>query len=260
MKVAILDDYQNVALKFADWSGVSKHAQIDVFNDHVADTDAAVERLRPYDIVAVMRERTPLRREILERLPNLKMIASNGARNASIDLKAAAERGITVTNSRYTSTPTVELTWALILASSRHLIAEAAAVRNGEWQHSIGEDMAERTLGILGLGSIGTRVAKVAQAFGMKVIAWSQNLTLEKSRSGRRYAGGQRRAVSPGRCGDDSHGSERAHPGLGGRGGTRADESHRAIGQYVARTHRRGSGFDRGVERRENCWCGHRCL
>ena len=181
MKVAILDDYQNVALKFADWSAVSKHAQIDVFNDHVAEPDAVVERLLPYDIVAVMRERTPLRRDILDRLPNLKMIASNGARNASIDLKAAAERGIAVTNSRYTSTPTVELTWALILASSRHLIAEATAVRRGEWQHSVGDDMAERTLGIVGLGSVGSRVAKVAQAFGMKVIAWSQNLTHEKA-------------------------------------------------------------------------------
>jgi phosphoglycerate dehydrogenase-like enzyme len=184
MKVAILDDYQNVALQFADWSSVSKHAQIDVFNDHVAEPDAVVKRLLPYDIVAVMRERTPLRRDILERLPNLKMIASNAPRNASIDLVAAAERGITVTNSRYSSTPTVELTWALILASSRHLVAEAAALRSGEWQHSIGDDMAEQTLGILGLGSIGTRVAKVAQAFGMKVIAWSQNLTPEKAAAG----------------------------------------------------------------------------
>jgi phosphoglycerate dehydrogenase-like enzyme len=184
MKVAILDDYQNVALKLADWSGVSKRAQIDVFNDHVAEPDAVVERLRPYDVLAVMRERTPLRRELIERLPNLKMIASNAPRNASIDMDAAAERGITVTHSSYSSTPTVELTWALILAGARHITAEAAALRRGEWQHSVGDDLAEKTLGIVGLGSIGTRVAKVAQAFGMNVIAWSQNLTPEKAAAG----------------------------------------------------------------------------
>jgi len=184
MKVAILDDYQNVALQCADWTGVSRRAEITVFNDHVADAEALVARLRPYDVLAVMRERTPLRRDIIERLPNLKMIASNAPRNASIDLAAAAERGIILTHSSYSSTPTVELTWALILAGARHITAEAAAVRDGKWQHTIGEDMAEKTLGIVGLGSIGARVAKVAQAFGMNVIAWSQNLTAEKAAAG----------------------------------------------------------------------------
>jgi phosphoglycerate dehydrogenase-like enzyme len=181
MKVAILDDYQGVALHLADWSGVSKRARIDVFTDHVADPDGVVARLLPYDVLAVMRERTPLRRDIIERLPNLKMIASTAPRNASIDMAAAAERGITVTHSGYSSTPTVELTWALILAGARHIIAEAEAVRRGGWQHTIGEDMADKTLGIVGLGSVGTRVAKVAHAFGMNVIAWSQNLTVEKA-------------------------------------------------------------------------------
>jgi len=184
MKVAILDDYQNVALTFADWSGVSKRAQIDVFNDHLADPQLLVERLKPYEIVAVMRERTPLPRAIIERLPNLRMIASNAPRNASIDMAAAQARGITVTHSSYTSTPTVELTWALILGSARHITSEAAAVRRGEWQHTVGEDLAGSTLGVLGLGSIGTRVATVAQAFGMNVIAWSQNLTDEKAAAG----------------------------------------------------------------------------
>jgi phosphoglycerate dehydrogenase-like enzyme len=181
MKVAILDDYQGVALQLADWSGVSKRATIDVFTDHVSDPGDVVARLLPYDVLAVMRERTPLRRDIIERLPNLKMIASTAPRNASIDMAAAAERGITVTHTGYTSTPTVELTWALILAGARHIIAEAAAVRGGGWQHTIGEDLADKTLGIAGLGSIGTRVAKVAHAFGMKVIAWSQNLTAERA-------------------------------------------------------------------------------
>ena len=181
MKVAILDDYQGVALQLADWSGVSKRATIDVFTDHVSDPGDVVARLLPYDVLAVMRERTPLRRDLIERLPNLKMIASTAPRNASIDMAAAAERGITVTHTGYTSAPTVELTWALILAGARHIIAEAAAVRGGGWQHTIGEDLADKTLGIVGLGSIGTRVAKVAHAFGMKVIAWSQNLTAEKA-------------------------------------------------------------------------------
>jgi phosphoglycerate dehydrogenase-like enzyme len=184
MKIAILDDYQNVALACADWSGVSRHAQIDVFNDHLADPELVVQRLTPYEIVAVMRERTPLNRSIIERLPNLRMIASNAPRNASIDMAAAAERGITVTHSSYTSTPTVELTWALILAGARHITEEAAAVRRGEWQHTVGDDLAGKTLGVLGFGSIGTRVARVAQAFGMNVIAWSQNLTTEKAAAG----------------------------------------------------------------------------
>jgi phosphoglycerate dehydrogenase-like enzyme len=184
MKIAILDDYQNVALKCADWSGVSSRAQIDVFNDHVTDPELLIERLKPYDVLAVMRERTPLPRSIIERLPVLKMIASNAPRNASIDMAAAAERGITVTHSSYTSAPTVELTWALILAGARHLVSEAAAVRRGEWQHSVGDDMAGKTLGILGLGSIGSRVARVAQAFDMNVISWSQNLTPEKAAAG----------------------------------------------------------------------------
>lgn len=181
MKVAILDDYQGVALHLADWSGVSKRARIDVFTDHVSDPAEVVERLLPYDVLAVMRERTPLRKDIIERLPNLKMIASTAPRNASIDMAAAAERGITVTHTGYTSAPTVELTWALILAGARHIVAEAEAVRRGGWQHTIGEDMADKTLGIVGLGSVGTRVAKVAHAFGMKVIAWSQNLTAERA-------------------------------------------------------------------------------
>jgi phosphoglycerate dehydrogenase-like enzyme len=179
-KIAVLDDYQGMALKMADWSAVAKRAQIDVFNDHLAEPDAVVKRLFPYDIVCVMRERTPLKRGILERLPNLKLIASTGPRNASIDLEAAAERGITVVHTGYFGSPTVELTWALILSSARHLTAEAAALRSGEWQHTIGDDLSGQTLGIIGLGNLGSKVAQVALAFGMNVIAWSQNLTAQK--------------------------------------------------------------------------------
>jgi phosphoglycerate dehydrogenase-like enzyme len=181
VKIAVLDDYQGAALKMADWSAVANRARVEVFNDHLSDPDAVVKRLLPYDIVCVMRERTPLRRRIIEQLPNLKLIASTGPRNASIDLEAAAAHGIDVVHTGYFGSPTVELTWALILAGARHITAEAAAVRNGGWQHRIGDDLSGQTLGIIGLGNLGAKVAKVALAFGMNVIAWSQNLTAEKA-------------------------------------------------------------------------------
>src|ERR1700737_4811194 len=151
------------------------------FNDHLADPDAVVERLRPFDIVCVMRERTPLTRTIIERLPKLRLIASTATRNASIDLKAAEERGVQVAHTGYTSAPTIELTWALILGSARNLVAENTSLRGGGWQQSVGDDMAGRTLGVLGLGNVGGAVAQIGNAFGMKVIAWSQNLTAERA-------------------------------------------------------------------------------
>jgi phosphoglycerate dehydrogenase-like enzyme len=181
MKIAILDDYQNVALKMADWSAVARRAEITVFNAHLADPEAVVERLAPFDVICVMRERTPLPREILKRLPNLKLIASTGARNASIDMAAAKELGITVTGTGYKSTSTIELTWALILASVRPIVRENEAVRDGRWQTSIGEELGGKILGVLGLGNIGTPVARIGLAFGMKIIAWSQNMTREKA-------------------------------------------------------------------------------
>ena len=179
MNVALLDDYQDVALKLADWSAVSTRANVVVFNDHLADTDAVVERLLPFEVVCVMRERTPLRRAVIERLPRLKLIASTAKRNASIDAAAAAERGIAIAHTSYTSAPAIELTWALILAGARHLVAENASLRAGGWQRHIGDDMAGQTLGLIGLGSIGSQMAKIGLAFGMNVIAWSQNLTAD---------------------------------------------------------------------------------
>jgi phosphoglycerate dehydrogenase-like enzyme len=177
MKVAILDDYQNVALGMADWSSVTGRAEITVFNDHVADPDAVVERLLPFDVICVMRERTPLPREVIERLPQLKLIASTGSRNASIDMVAAGERGIRVSATGYRSTPTIEMAWALILASERHIVRESNSVRDSGWQTSIGRELDGKVLGVLGLGNIGGQVARIGLAFGMKVIAWSQNLT-----------------------------------------------------------------------------------
>ena len=180
-KIAVLDDYQNVALSLADWSVLDGRASVTIFNDHLADSDAIVERLQPFDIVCVMRERTPMTRAIIERLPKLRMIASTAGRNASIDLKAAEERGVQVAHTGYTSAPTIELTWALILAGARNLIAENGSLRSGGWQQSVGDDMAGRTLGLLGLGNIGGAVARIGRAFNMKAIAWSQNLTAERA-------------------------------------------------------------------------------
>jgi phosphoglycerate dehydrogenase-like enzyme len=180
-RIAVLDDYQNVALSLADWSMLDKRVNVTVFNDHLVDSNAIVERLQPFDIVCVMRERTPMTRPIIERLPRLRMIASTGSRNASIDLKAAEERSVQVVHTGYTSAPTIELTWALILASARNLVAENASLRGGGWQQSVGDDMTGRTLGLVGLGNVGGAVAKIGNAFGMKVIAWSQNLTTERA-------------------------------------------------------------------------------
>jgi phosphoglycerate dehydrogenase-like enzyme len=177
MKVAILDDYQNVALQLADWSGVRRHAEIIVFNDHVADPSTVVERLRPFDVACVMRERTPLPREILHQLPNLKLIASTGPRNASIDSQAAADLGIAVTATGYDATPTIEFTWSLILASTRGIDREAASLKAGGWQTGLGSNLRGKNLAVVGLGNIGKEVARIGLAFGMKVIAWSQNLT-----------------------------------------------------------------------------------
>jgi phosphoglycerate dehydrogenase-like enzyme len=179
LKVAILDDYQNVALGLADWSSVASRAAITVFSDHVADPDAVVQRLLPFDAICVMRERTPLPRNILERLPQLKLIASTGPRNSSIDVVAAKERGIRVTGTGYRSTPTIEMTWALILASARHIARESNSVRAGGWQTSVGRELDGRVLGVVGLGNIGGQVARIGLAFDMKVVAWSQNMSRE---------------------------------------------------------------------------------
>jgi phosphoglycerate dehydrogenase-like enzyme len=161
----------------ADWSPVAGRAEITVFNDHVADPDAVVERLLPFDVICVMRERTPLSRQVIERLPQLKLIASTGSRNASIDMVAAAERAIRVTATGYRSTPTIEMTWTLILASARHIVRESNSVRNGGWQTAVGRELDGKVLGVLGLGNIGGEVARIGRAFGMTIIAWSQNMT-----------------------------------------------------------------------------------
>ena len=181
IRIAVLDDYQNVALSMVDWSRLGKRAVITVLNDHMADPDTVVARLQSFDVVCVMRERTPMSRAIIERLPRLRLIASTALRNASIDLEAAAERGVDVMHTGYSSNPTIELTWALILASARYVVAENASLRAGGWQRFVGDDLAGRTLGMLGLGNVGGAVARIGKAFGMEVIAWSQNLTADRA-------------------------------------------------------------------------------
>ncbi|MEI5995867.1 D-2-hydroxyacid dehydrogenase family protein [Paraburkholderia bengalensis] len=183
IRIAILDDYQNVALDMADWSALKGRADITVFNDHIADTAQIIERLRPFDVVSVMRERTPLTREIIESLPNLKLIASTGAANASIDTEAAAQRNIKVAHTSYSSTPTIEFTWAMILGMARNIAIENQSLREGGWQRTLGTELAGKTLGLLGLGHIGSAVGVIGRAFRMNVIAWSQNLTAERAES-----------------------------------------------------------------------------
>jgi phosphoglycerate dehydrogenase-like enzyme len=180
-RIAVLDDYQGVALASADWSVLDGRAEVVVFRDHLASEDALVERLAPFDVVCVMRERTPLGRSLIERLPNLRMIASTAPRNASIDLDAARERGIDVRHTGYSSNGAIELTWALILGAARHLRVESNSVRAGGWMQTVGTDLAGSTLGIVGLGRIGVAVARIARAFGMTTLAWSQNLTAERA-------------------------------------------------------------------------------
>src|SRR5215469_6702757 len=182
-RIAVLDDYQNVALTMVDWSVLDGRASVTVFNDHLTEPDAVVARLQPFDIVCVMRERTPLTRAIIERLPRLKLIASTGPRNASIDVGAAAERGIAVAHTGYEARSTIEMTWALILARVRRVASENAHLRAGGWQLTVGDSLHGKRLGVLGLGNIGSEVARIGLAFGMDVIAWSQNLTADKAQA-----------------------------------------------------------------------------
>ncbi len=174
MKIAILDDYAGVALNMADWSGLG---EITVFRDTLSDPEALTTRLRLFDVLCVMRERTPLPSGLLERLPNLKLIVTTGQRNASIDLEAARGGGITVCGTESRKTTTAELTLALMLALSRRVIDESAGLAAGKWQTGLGRDLYGQRLGLIGLGKIGEQVALLGKAFGMEVDAWSQNLS-----------------------------------------------------------------------------------
>jgi phosphoglycerate dehydrogenase-like enzyme len=191
MRVAILDDYQEVALELGPWGDLGDAVSVHAFRDHVADDAALVERLAPFDVVVAMRERTPFPRNRLERLPGLRLLVTTGRANAAIDMDAARELGIVVAGTGGLPSPTVELTWALILALCRNVCAEDRHMREGGWQHTIGPELAGRTLGIVGLGRLGGKVAAIGQAFGMDAIAWSQNLRPEHASAQRVEAVGK---------------------------------------------------------------------
>ena len=180
MRVAVLDDYQNVALKLADWSAVEKDAPVTVFNDHLEQVEAVAERLHDFEIVVIMRERTPFPRTLIERLPNLELLVTAGMRNLAIDLDAASEHGVIVAGTRTLGYPVAEHTWGLTLALVRQIPREDKATRGGEWQTSIGMALHGKVLGLIGLGRVGSMVARFGKAFGMEVIAWSRNLTDER--------------------------------------------------------------------------------
>lgn len=181
IRVAILDDYQRVALSYADWSVLGPDCEIEVFDRNLATVDEAAAALAPFDVVCLMRERMPLPRELIERLPKLRLAIVTGARTRSIDMEAAVGRGVTVchTHPGESHYATPELAWGLILSCARSIPDEHRRVREGGWQETIGVTLGAKTLGILGLGKLGRRMVPVAKAFGMDVIAWSQNLTAE---------------------------------------------------------------------------------
>ena len=180
-RIAILDDYQGVAMQMADWDSLLDGCQVEAFHDHVADMAVLADRLRDFDVLCIMRERTPFRRDMLSRLPNLKLLVTTGMRNASVDVAAAQELGITVCGTAGSAHTTPELTLGLILALQRHICAEDRAMKAGAWQTTVGRGLAGSTLGLLGLGRLGSEVARVGRAFRMNLIAWSENLTAERA-------------------------------------------------------------------------------
>ena len=184
VRAAILDDYQNVAMAFADWSRIAKDVEIKVFNKPFGSQDEAIKALQGFAVVVGMRERTPFPRKVVEALPDLKLLITTGARNNSFDIKACAERGVTVCGTGAAGSPTTGIAFGLMLELTRRIGFENARLKAGApWQTTIGRDLEGLTLGILGLGKLGQRSAAVGKAFGMKTITWSQNLTEEKAKA-----------------------------------------------------------------------------
>ncbi|VTU19738.1 D-2-hydroxyacid dehydrogenase family protein [Variovorax sp. PBL-E5] len=180
LRIAVLDDYQGVAARLGPWSSIPD-AELTAFADHLDDVDALAERLAPFDVVCLMRERTRMPAGLLSRLPKLKLIVTAGMWNASLDVGHAVRQGIAVCGTTSLQSGTPELTWLLLLALARRLPAELASVAAGGWQTAVGDELEGRVLGVLGLGTIGSKVARVANAFGMRVLAWSENLTAERA-------------------------------------------------------------------------------
>lgn len=181
MKVAILDDYQGVAEQLVDWSKFKDSCEIKVFNQPFENEDHAIENLKSFDALLIMRERTPMTKKLMDGCPNLKFIATSGMRNLGIDLEHAKSKGIIVSGSEGNKNPTAELTWALILGLARNIKQESENMYQGYWQTTIGFELKGKTLGIMGLGNLGSMVAKVGKAFGMEIIAWSENLKMAEA-------------------------------------------------------------------------------
>ncbi|MBV9519618.1 MAG: D-2-hydroxyacid dehydrogenase family protein [Hyphomicrobiales bacterium] len=180
-RLAILDDYQNIALSLADWASLGPELAIDVLHEPLRGIEAAAARLKDYEVLVAMRERTPFPRALLERLPKLELLVTTGMRNASIDVKAAVERGVRVCGTSMLPHPTAELTLGLILSLARHIPFEHQGMREGAWQRTLGISLNGRRLGVVGLGKLGTEVARLCQALHMEVVAWSPNLTAERA-------------------------------------------------------------------------------
>jgi phosphoglycerate dehydrogenase-like enzyme len=184
VQAAILDDYQNVAMSFADWSPIARDVEIKVFNKPFGSHDEAIKALQGFAVVVGMRERTPFPRKVIEALPDLKLLITTGARNNSFDVKVCAERGVTVCGTGAAGSPTTGIAFGLMLELTRRIGFENARLKAGApWQTTIGRDLEGLTLGVLGLGKLGQRSAAVGKAFGMTTIAWSQNLTEEKAKA-----------------------------------------------------------------------------
>jgi phosphoglycerate dehydrogenase-like enzyme len=181
MRVAVLDDYQHVAAGLADWASLD--ADVIFFDHHLNGADEVAAALADFEVIVAMRERTPFPAALLARLPALQLLVTTGSRNAAIDLAAAAEHGITVCATGYSSNATVEHTWAMIFAAVRHLPTEFASMAAGGWQRTLGIGLSGRTLGLAGLGNVGSAVARIGLAFGMDVIAWSQHLTPDRAQA-----------------------------------------------------------------------------
>ena len=180
-RCAVLDDYQNVALQFADWSRCAANVDVTVFNRSLGDNEDVAKGLADFQVVCLMRERTPFPREVIETLPNLRLLVTTGRRNATIDMEAAMDKNVLVCGTDSAAHPTAELVFAHMLEFARKVGFESARLKAGEtWQSSVGRDLSGKTLGLVGLGRLGTLVASIAKAFGMKVVAWSQNLTAAK--------------------------------------------------------------------------------
>src|ERR1700738_4927829 len=251
-KIAVLDDYQNAALGSADWSVLRDRADIALFQDHLTDPDAVIERLLPFDVVCVMRERTPLPRNVIERPPNPKLLVSTGLGNPPIDVPAAGDHGIAVVHTGYRTDPTIEFTWALILASARHIVKESNSVRSGGWQQTLGSDLRGKILGVLGLGNVGSQVARIGSVFWNEADCLEPEHDTRDRQSRGRNSGFQGPVVRAGRHPDDPFGVEQPYARPGRGRGANENEANGPVDQCVARADRRRASFDQRVEEQTN--------